>query len=53
MEYLLERLGEASTWRGLIMLLTAFGVGISPELSNAIIASGMALVGVVGAVTKG
>jgi len=53
MNYLLDRLNEPSTWRGLIMLLTAFGVSISPELSEAIIAGGIGVVGIVGAVTKG
>lgn len=40
---------EPSTWRGLIWILTASGLVISPEQQNAIIAAGMALAGMVGA----
>ena len=47
-EYIIARLKEASTWRGIIGLLTAMGVTISPELIDKIIAAGMALMGVVG-----
>jgi len=47
-EYVLARLKEASTWRGLIGLLTAAGISISPELLDKIVAAGMALMGVIG-----
>lgn len=47
-DYLLSRLKEASTWRGIIMLATAIGVPIAPALAEAIIAAGLALTGVVG-----
>jgi len=50
-DYLLSRLREPSTWRGLIMVLMGFGVNISPELSDAIIAAGASAVGVVGVIT--
>lgn len=39
-EYVLARLKEASTWRGLIGLLTAAGISISPELLDKIVAAG-------------
>jgi len=52
MRYLLNRLNEPSTWRGLIMILTALGLNISPELSEAILAGGVGLTGIIGAVTK-
>jgi hypothetical protein len=45
MSYILARLAEASTWRGIIFLLTAFGVHVSPEQSNAIITAGAAVIG--------
>lgn len=48
-EYIIARLKEASTWRGIIGLLTATGVTISPELIDKIIAAGLALMGVIGA----
>ena len=52
MKYLLDRLGEASTWRGIIMLLTALGVSIKPELQESIVSTGLAIAGFVGVVTK-
>lgn len=53
MSYILDRLQEASTWRGIIMVLTSLGIGIAPELITPIIAAGTGLAGVVGVVTKG
>ena len=52
LDYIFSRLSEASTWRGLIALATALGVAISPEQVAAIIAAGMAVMGVIGAFTK-
>jgi hypothetical protein len=43
------RLNEASTWRGIIALITACGVGISPDRGEAIIACGLAVMGLLGA----
>ena len=34
---LLERLSENSTWRGLILVATALGVKLDPELQNQIL----------------
>lgn len=53
MDYLNERLKEPSTWRGLIMIATALGVNISPDLQNAIVSTGLLVAGVVGTITKG
>ncbi len=50
-EYIRERLKEASTWRGIIMLLTAAGVPIAPAMADVIISIGMALAGLVGVAT--
>lgn len=50
-EYALERLKEPSTWRGIILLLTAVGVPIAPQMADAIICVGLALAGGVGVVT--
>lgn len=44
---ILEYASQQSTWKGLIGLTTALGVVLSPEQSAAIIAAGMALVGVI------
>lgn len=53
MKYILERAAEPSTWRGIILVLTSFGVGIAPELANAIVGAGVGIAGLLGVVTKG
>ena len=50
---IVERLSENSTWRGLILLGTALGLRLEPELQNQIIASGLALVGLINVIRKG
>jgi hypothetical protein len=52
-QYILDRASEPSSWRGVVFLLTSAGLGIAPELSNAIITAGVALAGLLGVVTKG
>lgn len=47
-EFILARLKEASTWRAIILLLTALGVPIAPLLADRIIAIGLAAAGLVG-----
>jgi hypothetical protein len=49
--YILERAKEPSSWRGLLLILTAIGIPIAPELADAIIAVGLALAGLVGVAT--
>ena len=51
--YVVNRAKEASTWRGVFMLLTALGLNIAPELQDSILQVGVALVGLAGVVTKG
>jgi hypothetical protein len=51
LEFLKARLSEASTWRGIVALLTAAGVSLSPEQTNAIIGAGLALIGLLGVFT--
>lgn len=48
MKYILDRLKEPSSWRGLVLITTAFGVSVSPELMDSIIAAGTGLAGVIG-----
>lgn len=50
-DYLIDRAKEPSTWRGVILLLTALGVPIAPALAESIISVGLALTGVVGVFT--
>ena len=52
MTYLLERLKEPSTWRGLFALLTAVGLKLHPELQEAILTTGLALIGMINVVRK-
>ena len=48
--YLLARLKEASTWRGIVLMLTAAGVPLAPALADSIVACGLAVAGLIGAV---
>lgn len=50
---ILEKLTENSTWRGLILLSTAIGVKIEPELQEAILVAGLGLVGLINVIRKG
>ena len=51
-QYLLDRAKEPSTWRGLVLILTAFGTALSPDQKEAIVAGGLGLAGLLGALTK-
>ena len=50
---LLERLSENSTWRGIILVATALGVKLDPELQNQILVAGLGLVGLINVLRKG
>lgn len=50
-EFILARGKEASTWRGIIAVLTAAGVYISPAQADAIVALGLAVIGAIGVFT--
>lgn len=50
-KWCLARAGEPSTWKGLVALATAFGVTISLEMAEAIIALGLAIGGIINVVT--
>ncbi len=50
---LLERLSENSTWRGLILVATALGVKLDPDLQNQILVAGLGLVGLINVLRKG
>lgn len=52
MNWLIKRLREPSTWRGLIWLATAFGVTLRPEVWEQITAVGMAVAGLIGVLTS-
>jgi hypothetical protein len=46
--YLMQRSREPSTWRGLVLLLTAIGVPIAPHLVEPIVSVGLAVAGLIG-----
>ena len=47
--YLVARLQEPTTWRGLVLILTAFGTQLAPEKQEAVMALGLLIAGVIGA----
>lgn len=49
----LERLSENSTWRGLLLVGTALGLKLEPELQNQILAAGLGLIGLINVLRKG
>ena len=50
--WMLARMGENSTWRGIIALLTAVGITFSPEQAEKIIAAGLSLIGLINVFRK-
>lgn len=48
MNWVLARLREPSSWRGIIWLLTVFGLALKPDQAEAIVTAGMALAGLLG-----
>jgi hypothetical protein len=52
-EYALNQLSQNSTWRGIILVATALGLKLDPELQNQILAAGLGLVGVINVLRKG
>ena len=50
-DFILARGKESSTWRGVVAILTAAGVAISPEQGEAIVALGLAVIGAIGVFT--
>jgi len=52
MKYLLDRLSEPSTWRGIISMLTALGVKLRPDLAEAIISGGLSAMGLINVIRK-
>ena len=51
-DYLLDRAKESSTWRGIVLLITATGAHLNPDQRELIISGGIGLAGLLGAVTK-
>lgn len=51
-DYIISRLQEPSTWRGLIGIVTAAGLAVSPALAVPIIAIGTAAAGAINVLRK-
>lgn len=51
-DFIKARLKEPSTWRGMVLICTAFGVPIAPQMAEAIITIGLALSGGIGVLTS-
>ena len=51
-DYVIARLAESSTWRGLILLVSSAGITIDPDQSGAIIAAGLGLIGLINVFRK-
>jgi hypothetical protein len=51
-DFVKARLKEPSTWRGMVLICTAFGVPIAPQMAEAIITIGLALSGGIGVLTS-
>ena len=52
-DIVLARLSENSTWRGLILVATALGLKLDPELQNQILAAGLGIIGLINVLRKG
>lgn len=47
LDYILDRLQESSTWRGIVFCVSAAGIVLDPDKFNAIAAAGMAVAGAI------
>ena len=52
LDYILTRLSETSTWRGVAMIVAASGLAIEPNQFNAIAAAGIAVAGAINVLRK-
>ena len=50
-QYVIDRMKEPSTWRGLVLILTSFGIAMKPEQIEAISLAGLFIAGLLGAAT--
>ena len=45
-------INEASTWRGIVYLMMAVGIKVSPDLQGAIVSAGLAVASAISIFTK-
>ena len=53
MNWLLDRLSETSTWRGIVLTITGLGIALDPQRAATITAAGLAIVGVINIFRQG
>jgi hypothetical protein len=51
-DWIINRLKEPSTWRGIFAMLAAAGIAISPDLQGHITTAGLALIGLINFIKK-
>lgn len=51
--WILDRLGESSTWRGIILTITGLGIAMEPDQAAKITAVGLGIVGVINIFRQG
>lgn len=53
MKWVLGQLKQPSTWHGMIMIATSFGIVVHPDLMGQIIAAGTGVAGLIDVLSKG
>ena len=53
LDWLLERLGEASTWQGVTIVASAAGASLQPEVASQIAEVGASVFGLINIIKKG
>lgn len=52
-KWVIERLSEASTWQGIVVIATSAGARIEPELALQIATAGASVFGLINVIKKG
>lgn len=53
MKWVIDQLRQPSTWRGIVMMATSFGIVVHPDLMEQIVAAGTGIAGLIGVFFKG
>ena len=51
-DWIFNRLGEKSTWRGIFTVLTIAGLSLGPDVKEAVIGTGVSLIGLLEVIFK-
>lgn len=49
--YIMARMQESSTWRGMVLFLSAIGINLEPDQSESIIMIAVGTAGIIGIIT--